>query len=98
MISIKFFSITTKQTRFPANGIMCMCSLRSLVFYKCPRLESFHEGIQRLIALHHLDFAYYESLTSLSQGMKHLIALESLKIWGCRKLKFMEGEDYPMSL
>ena len=43
MVSLRRFEITTRQTRLPANGIECMCSLRHLFFYKCYKLECFHE-------------------------------------------------------
>ena len=82
----------------PTNEIMSMCSLRDLNFYKCPGLESFPEGIQRLTALRSLGFTYCESLISLPQGLKHLTALESLLIWECEKINLMEVEDYPTSL
>ena len=98
MVSIKYFWITTKQTCLPTNEIMSMCSLRDLVFYKCPSLESFPEGIQRLTALSSLGFSCCESLISLPQGLKHLTALESLFIWECENINLMEGEDYPTSL
>jgi hypothetical protein len=94
MVSIKYFWITTKQTCLPTNEIMSMCSLRDLFFYKCPGLESFPEGIQRLTALRRLGFIDCESLISLPQGLKHLTALESLLIWRCEKINLMEGEDY----
>ncbi|KAF3945044.1 hypothetical protein CMV_028551 [Castanea mollissima] len=64
----------------------------------CPRLLRFPEGIQRLTALHRLEFTYCENLTSLPRGMKHLTALEVLGIWDCEKLILMEGDDYPMRL
>uniref|UniRef100_A0A2N9HQU2 Uncharacterized protein n=1 Tax=Fagus sylvatica TaxID=28930 RepID=A0A2N9HQU2_FAGSY len=98
MVSIKYFEITTKQTCLPTNEIMSMCSLRDLYFRKCPGLESFPEGIQRLTALRRLDFTYCESLISLPQGLKHLTALEKLEIWNCEKINLMEGEDYPTRL
>jgi Leucine-rich repeat (LRR) protein len=98
MVSIKYFEITTKQTCLPTNEIMFMCSLRDLVFYKCPSLESFPEGIQRLTALRRLDFSFCERLISLPQGLKHLTALESLLIVRCEKINLMKGEDYPTSL
>ncbi|KAM3738928.1 hypothetical protein ACB098_09G166400 [Castanea mollissima] len=98
MVSLKYFVITTKQTRLPANGIECMPSLRYLSFYKCPRLECFNEGIQRLTALRNLSFHNCKSLISLPQGMKHLTALEYLDITRCEKLKLMEGDDYPTRL
>jgi hypothetical protein len=98
MVSIKYFWITTKQTCLPTNEIMSMCSLRDLSFYKCPSLESFPEGIQRLTALRRLGFSNCESLISLPQGLKHLTALESLVIWRCEKINLMEGEDYPTRL
>jgi Leucine-rich repeat (LRR) protein len=94
MVSIKYFWITTKQTCLPTNEIMSMCSLRDLFFYKCPGLESFPEGIQRLTALRRLGFSYCESLISLSQALKHLTTLESLVIWECEKINLMEGDDY----
>ena len=94
MVSIKYFWITTKQTCLPTNEIMSMCSLRDLYFYKCPGLESFPEGIQRLTALRSLGFSCCESLISLPQGLKHLTALESLLIWSCEKINLMEAEDY----
>ena len=98
MVSLKNFSITTKQTHLPANGIGCMSSLRNLSFYNCHKLECFNEGIQRLTALRFLSFNACESLISLPQGMKHLIALESLAILRCEKLNLMEWDDYPTSL
>uniref|UniRef100_A0A7N2M2V1 Disease resistance protein RGA3 n=1 Tax=Quercus lobata TaxID=97700 RepID=A0A7N2M2V1_QUELO len=98
MISLRYLSITTKQTRFPTNGIECMCSLRKLYFDKCPGLESFPEGIQRLTALCFLGFQNCESLNSLPQGLKHLTALEVMLIQNCEKLNLMEGDDYPPSL
>jgi Leucine-rich repeat (LRR) protein len=98
MVSIKYFWITTKQTRLPINEIMSMCSLRDLSFYNCPNLESFPEGIQHLTALRKLDFANCESLISLLQGLKNLTTLESLEIWDFGKLDLMEGEDYPTRL
>ena len=98
MISLRYLSVTTKQTRFPTNGIECMCSLRILYFDKCPRLESFLEGIQRLTALRFLGFQNYESLNSLPQGLKHLTALEVILIQNCENLNLMEGDDYPTSL
>ena len=98
MISLRYLSITTKQTRFPTDGIECMCSLRILYFDKCPRLESFLEGIQRLTALRFLGFQNCESLNSLPQGLKHLTALEVMLIQNCEKLNLMEGDDYPTSL
>jgi hypothetical protein len=98
MVSIKYFWITTKQTCLPTNEIMSMCSLRDLAFHKCPGLESFPEGIQRLTALRSLGFSCCESLISLPQGLKHLTALESLVIWRCEKINLMEGEDYPTRL
>nr|POE65463.1 putative disease resistance protein rga3 [Quercus suber] len=98
MISLRYLSITTKQTRFPTNGIECMCSLRKLYFDKCPKLESFPEGIQRLTALRFLGFQNCESLNSLPQGLKHLTALEVMSIQNCEKLNLMEGDDYPTSL
>ncbi|KAF3945045.1 hypothetical protein CMV_028551 [Castanea mollissima] len=66
--------------------------------FGCPRLLRFPEGIQRLTALHRLEFTYCENLTSLPRGMKHLTALEVLGIWDCEKLILMEGDDYPMRL
>ena len=98
MVSLRYFEITTKQTRLPANGIECMSSLRYLSFYYCHRLECFNEGIQHLTALHYLSFGFCESLISLPQGMKHLTALESLAISRCEKLNLMEWDDYPTSL
>ena len=99
MVSLRYFEITTKQTRLSANGIECMPSLRHLYFYKCPRLECFNEGIQRLTALRYLSFDNCESLMiSLPQGMKHLTALEYLYITNCEKLNLMEGDDYPTRL
>ena len=98
MVSLRCFEITTRQTRLPTNGIECICSLRHLVFYKCYKLECFHEGIQRLTALRSLGFFGCGSLISLPQGMKHLTALESLVISGCEKLNLMEGDDYPTRL
>jgi Leucine-rich repeat (LRR) protein len=98
MVSIKYFCITTKQMCLPTNEIMSMCSLRHLVFYRCPNLKFFPKGIQRLTALRSLDFRYCESLISLPRGLKHLTALERLVIWGCEKINLMEGEDYPTSL
>uniref|UniRef100_A0A7N2M2P7 Disease resistance R13L4/SHOC-2-like LRR domain-containing protein n=1 Tax=Quercus lobata TaxID=97700 RepID=A0A7N2M2P7_QUELO len=90
MVSLRYFEITTKQTRLPANGIECMSSLRHLYFSSCHRLECFNEGIQRLTALRYLNFLNCKSLISLPQGMKHLI--------GCEKLNLMEWDDYPTSL
>ncbi|KAF3954725.1 hypothetical protein CMV_019967 [Castanea mollissima] len=75
-----------------------MPSLRYLSFYRCPRLECFNEGIQRLTALRNLSFNNCKSLISLPQGMKHLTALEYLDITNCEKLKLMEGDDYPTRL
>ena len=98
MVSLRYFMITTKQTRLPTNGIECMSSLRYLSFYGCHRLECFNEGIQRLTALRSLSFFNCESLISLPQGMKHLTALESLAILRCEKLNLMEWDDYPTSL
>ncbi|KAM4091806.1 hypothetical protein ACJW30_09G163700 [Castanea mollissima] len=98
MVSLRYFVITTKQKRLPANGIECMSSLRHLSFDNCHRLECFNEGIQRLTALRHLSFLYCESLISLPQGMKHLTALEYLDITCCEKLNLMERDDYPTSL
>jgi Leucine-rich repeat (LRR) protein len=98
MVSIKYFWITTKQTCLPTNEIMSMSSLRDLLFFKCPGLESFPEGIQLLTALRRLVFQCCESLISLPQGLKNLTALESLVIWDCEKINLMEGEDYPTSL
>ncbi|KAM3738937.1 hypothetical protein ACB098_09G167300 [Castanea mollissima] len=98
MVSLRYFVITTKQTRLPANGIECMPSLRHLSFDSCHRLECFNEGIQRLTALRHLSFLFCSSLISLPQGMKHLTALEYLDITNCEKLKLMEGDDYPTRL
>ncbi|KAM4091808.1 hypothetical protein ACJW30_09G163800 [Castanea mollissima] len=98
MVSLRYFQITTKQTRLPANGIECMSSLRYLSFYRCPRLECFNEGIQRLTALRYLGFGYCKSLISLPQGMRHLTALECLGIGNCEKLNLMEGDDYPTRL
>ncbi|KAK7828311.1 putative disease resistance protein rpp1 [Quercus suber] len=82
-------------------------NLRTIIFsckectydeHGCPRLLHFPEGIQRLTALHRLEFTYCESLTSLPRGMKHLTALEILGIWDCEKLILMEGDDYPTRL
>ncbi|KAL4597183.1 hypothetical protein ACB092_12G216700 [Castanea dentata] len=98
MVSLRYFVITTKQTHLPANGIECMCSLRYLLFYNCPRLECFNEGIQRLTALRLLYFYNCKSLISLPQGMKHLTALECLGIGNSEKLNLMEGDDYPTRL
>ncbi|XP_050245666.1 putative disease resistance protein RGA1 isoform X4 [Quercus robur] len=99
MVSLRYFEITTKQTRLPANGIECMSSLRHLFFYRCHRLECFNEGIQRLTALRSLSLRYCESLISLPQGMKHLTALEYLSISYCENLNLMERDhDYPTSL
>ncbi|XP_075639509.1 putative disease resistance protein RGA1 [Castanea sativa] len=98
MVSLRYFGITTKQTRLPANGIECMPSLRHLSFNSCHRLECFNEGIQRLTALRNLSFDNCKSLISLPQGMKHLTALEYLDITSCEKLKLMEGDDYPTRL
>ena len=98
MVSIKYFWITTKQTCLPTNEIMSMSSLRGLGFSKCPGLESFPEGIQRLTTLRRLSFSYCESLISLPQGLKHLTALERLEIWRCKKVNLMEVEDYPTRL
>ncbi|KAM3738924.1 hypothetical protein ACB098_09G166100 [Castanea mollissima] len=98
MVSLRYFEITTKQARLPANGIECMPSLRHLSFYECHRLECFNEGIQRLTALRHLCFHSCESLISLPQGMKHLTALEYVDITRCEKLNLMESDDYPTSL
>ncbi|KAL4607729.1 hypothetical protein ACB092_09G196100 [Castanea dentata] len=98
MVSLRYFQITTKQTRLPANGIECMPSLRYLSFYRCPRLECFNEGIQRLTALRCLGLGYCKSLISLPQGMRHLTALECLGIGNCEKLNLMEGDDYPTRL
>ncbi|KAL4607726.1 hypothetical protein ACB092_09G195800 [Castanea dentata] len=98
MVSLRYFVITTKQTRLPANGIECMPSLRRLSFDRCHRLECFDEGIQRLTALRRLSFIYCSSLISLPQGMKHLTALEYLAISRCEKLNLMERDDYPTSL
>ncbi|KAM3738934.1 hypothetical protein ACB098_09G167000 [Castanea mollissima] len=98
MVSLRYFGITTKQTRLPANGIECMPSLRHLSFNSCYRLECFNEGIQRLTALRNLSFNNCKSLISLPQGMKHLTALEYLDITNCEKLKLMEGDDYPTRL
>ncbi|XP_050245665.1 putative disease resistance protein RGA4 isoform X3 [Quercus robur] len=98
MVSLRYFVITTKQTRLPANGIECMSSLRHLSFNSCHRLECFNEGIQRLTALRSLSFFNCESLISLPQGMKHLTALEYLAIYYCGKLNLMERDDYPTSL
>ena len=98
MVSLRYFEITTKQLRLPANGIECMSSLRYLSFNNCGRLECFNEGIQRLTALRSLSFCNCESLISLPQGMKHLTALESLAILRCEKLNLMEWDDYPTSL
>ena len=98
MVSLRYFEITTKQTRLPANGIECMSSLRHLSFSSCHRLECFNEGIQRLTALRHLSFVNCKSLISLPQGMKHLTALEYVSISICQKLNLMEWDDYPTSL
>ena len=98
MTSLRYLSITTKQTCLPDNGIECLHSLRTLIFEDCPRIESLAEGIQRLTALRRLAFGSCECLISLPRGMKQLTALESLTINGCGKLDFVEGEDYPMSL
>jgi Leucine-rich repeat (LRR) protein len=98
MVSIKYFWITTKQTCLPTNEIMSMSSLRGLGFSKCPGLESFPEGIQRLTALRMLYFWNCESLISLPQGLKHLTALETLEIYSCEKINLIEGEDYPPRL
>ena len=98
MASIKYFWITTKQTCLPTNEIVSMCSLRDLLFFNCPGLESFPEGIQRLTALRRLVFIECKSLISLPQGLKHLTALEKLEIWHCEKINLMEGEDYPTRL
>ncbi|KAM3738925.1 hypothetical protein ACB098_09G166100 [Castanea mollissima] len=86
MVSLRYFEITTKQARLPANGIECMPSLRHLSFYECHRLECFNEGIQRLTALRHLCFHSCESLISLPQGMKHLTALRHLSFVFCSSL------------
>uniref|UniRef100_A0A2N9H2W4 Rx N-terminal domain-containing protein n=1 Tax=Fagus sylvatica TaxID=28930 RepID=A0A2N9H2W4_FAGSY len=53
---------------------------------RCPGLESFPEGIQRLTALRRLDFSRCESLISLPQGLKHLTALEKPGHLGCGEL------------
>ncbi|XP_030949503.1 putative disease resistance protein RGA3 [Quercus lobata] len=98
MVSLRYFVITTKQTRLPANGVECMSSLRYLSFYNCHRLECFNEGIQRLTTLRCLSFEFCESLISLPQGMKHLTALEYLDITYCEELNLMERDDYPTSL
>ncbi|KAM3691022.1 hypothetical protein ACB094_09G163100 [Castanea mollissima] len=98
LVSLRYFGITTKQTRLPANGIEYMPSLRGLSFINCHRLECFNEGIQRLTALRHLMFSNCNSLISLPQGMKHLTALKILYITGCEKLNLMEGDDYPTRL
>ena len=101
MVSLRYFEITTKQTRLPANGIECMPSLRFLSFDDCNRLECFNEGIQRLTALRVLSLnfnAHNNKLISLPQGMKHLTALEYLEIFDCGKVNLMEGDDYPMRL
>ena len=98
MVSLRYFVITTKQTRLPANRIECMSSLRYLSFDSYHRLECFNEGIQRLTALRHLSFVNCKSLISLPQGMKHLTALEFLAIERCEKLNLMEWDDYPTSL
>ena len=97
-VSLSCFTITTRQTRLPANGIECMSSLRYLSFRNCRRLECFNEGIQCLTALRSLRFVDCESLISLPQGMRHLTALESLDIVNCGKLNLMEWDDYPTSL
>ncbi|KAM3691032.1 hypothetical protein ACJW31_09G164900 [Castanea mollissima] len=86
MVSLRYFEITTKQARLPANGIECMPSLRHLSFYGCHRLECFNEGIQRLTALRHLSFYECKSLISLPQGMKHLTALRHLSFVFCSSL------------
>ena len=98
MVSLRYFGITTKQTRLPTNGIECMSSLRYLSFDRCHRLECFNEGIQRLTALCILRINECGNLISLPQGMKHLIALESLDISNCEKLNLMEGDDCPTRL
>ena len=98
MVSLRYFVITTKQTRLPANGIECMSSLRYLSFDSYHRLECFNEGIQRLTALRYLSFLFCESLISLPQGMKHLTVLEYLDITRYEKLNLMERDDYPTSL
>ena len=98
MVSLRYFEITTKQTRLPANGIECMSSLRYLSFFRCHRLECFNEGIRRLTALRYLSIRFCKSLISLPQGMKHLTVLEYLDISYCEKLNLMEWDDYPTSL
>ena len=51
MINLRYLSITTKQTCLQDNGIECLRSLRTLIFYKYSRLECLLEGIQRLTVL-----------------------------------------------
>ena len=98
MISLRYLWITTKQSRLLENGIECLYSLRTMIFYKCLKLESLPEGIQCLTSLRRLEFTSCESLMSLPRGLKYLIELESLIIFDCGKLNLMEGEDYPTSL
>ncbi|KAM4080067.1 hypothetical protein ACB094_09G163300 [Castanea mollissima] len=80
MVSLRYFQITTKQTRLPANGIECMPSLRNLFFYDCPRLECFNEGIQHHTALRMLRFQQCKILISLPQGDDYPTRLQTLFI------------------
>ena len=98
IISLRFFSVTTKHTCLSEKAVGCLDSLRFLLINDCKNLRCLFEGMkERLTYLRTLIVSKCPSLTSLSLSIKHLTALKTLGISDCKELSLMEmemeGED-----
>ncbi|XP_057964553.1 putative disease resistance protein RGA3 [Malania oleifera] len=91
LISMRFLTITTKQTCFSEKGLGSLNSLRALNLSKCPNLVSLCEGMRHLTALRTLTITDCKNLTSLD--VKYLTLLEKLVIYYCPKLNLLSEEE-----
>ncbi|XP_057966231.1 putative disease resistance protein RGA3 [Malania oleifera] len=92
LISMRFFTMTTKQSCFPEKGIGNLTSLRFFNIARCRNLKSLDAGIQCLAALRTLTIMDCKSLVSLT-GVQYLVSLENLLIYNCPKLNLLTEEE-----